>query len=125
MKNTFLDSLSPVFRLKAMELLARCVEMRIPVAIINTLRSQEEQEENLIKGVSWPRNSKHLPHPPDGLARAIDIAPYEIFLISGPDKLAWDAKYPAWQVIGLVGESLGLRWGGKWKIPDLGHFEDV
>ena len=117
--DTKLDSLSAEFKPKAIELLARLVEANIPVKIINTLRTEEEQAINLATGHSWVKRSKHQ----DG--NAIDICPYLIYRIDGEDKLQWDAKYPIWERIGLIGEGLGLRWGGRWKIPDLGHFELV
>jgi len=112
-----LDDLDPRFRPLAVELLARCVEAGIPAMIIDTLRTPEEHQANLAKGVSWTKHSKHL----DGLA--IDVCPYDTYQLHGPDKLQWNAGDPVWQEIGAIGESLGLRWGGRWKPKDLGHFE--
>ena len=112
-----LSDLSPAFRPLAIELLARCTEANVPVMIIDTLRTQQEQEKNVAKGVSWTLRSKHL----TGLA--IDICPYEEFKLNGPDKLAWNPDNQVWEVIGAIGESLGLTWGGRWKQRDLGHFE--
>ena len=58
-------------------------------------------------------------------AGAIDIAPYLVWQLYGPDKLQWDASAQVWQTIGALGEKLGLRWGGRWKQRDMGHFELV
>jgi len=112
-----LDDLDPRFRPLAFELLARCCEVGIPVAIIDTLRTPAEHAENLVKGVSWITRSKHL----DGLA--IDVCPYDVYSLTGPDKLAWDANLAVWQRLGPIGEALGLGWGGRWKVRDMGHFE--
>lgn len=113
-----LDDLSPTFKPLAMALLARLVEARIPVLIVDTLRTAEEQAGNLARGVSWVTHSKHQ----DGLA--IDIVPYEIYTANpGGDKLLWNNSHPLWQEIGTIGKSLGLRWGGEWRVRDLGHFE--
>lgn len=112
-----LNDLNPKMRTYAVELLAHCVEAGIAVSIVDTLRTQAEHEANLAAGVSWTARSKHL----DGLA--IDLAPYEIYLLHGRDKLQWNAADPVWQKLGEIGEALGLRWGGRWTIPDLGHFE--
>lgn len=112
-----LNDLHPDFKPLAIELLARLVEAGIPVMIIDTLRTEVEHQSNLLKGVSWIARSKHL----DGLA--IDICPYSQFDLHGPDKLQWDAGDPVWQKIGEIGEGLGLRWGGRWKVNDMGHFE--
>lgn len=119
-----LDDLQQPFRTKAMELIARCVEAGIAVTIVDTLRTPEEQAENLRKGVSWTRNSRHLPQPPDGRSRAIDICPYFQYQLHGPDKLAWDASDGVWQIIGDIGEELGLVWGGRWSVKDYGHFQE-
>lgn len=100
-----------------MELLARLMEQGIPVMVIDTLRTPAEHAANLAKGVSWTTRSKHL----DGLA--IDICPYDVFNLHGPDKVQWDASDPIWNRIGAIGEGLGLRWGGRWKQKDMGHFE--
>ena len=112
-----LDDLSPAFKPKALELLARCVEAGIPVLIVDTLRTPDEQAENIRKGVSWTKNSRHL------TGDAIDIAPYEQFLAHGADKVLWDAGDPLWTRLGEIGEACGLIWGGRWKQKDLGHFE--
>jgi peptidoglycan L-alanyl-D-glutamate endopeptidase CwlK len=114
-----LDDLDPRFRPLAVELLARCVEAGIMVMIVDTLRTPEEHAANLARGVSWTTKSKHL----TGLA--IDVCPYETFDLHGPDKLAWSASPAVWEPIGLIGEKLGLRWGGRWKVKDWGHFELV
>jgi peptidoglycan L-alanyl-D-glutamate endopeptidase CwlK len=112
-----LDDLSERFRPLAIELLARLMEAGIPVLIVDTLRTPEEHAANLAKGVSWTQRSRHL----DG--DAIDICPYAQFALYGPDKLLWDGADPVWARIGRIGESLGLKWGGRWKQRDLGHFE--
>lgn len=112
-----LADLSGRFRPLAVELIARCVEAGIPVIIVDTLRTKEEQAQNIANGVSWTQNSLHL------TGDAIDLAPYDIYQLHGPDKLQWDSHDPAWQAIGKIGEALNLRWGGRWKQKDMGHFE--
>ena len=112
-----LDDLSDRFRPLAVELLARLVEAQIPVLIVDTLRTPEEQAQNIARGVSWTKNSKHL------TGDAIDVVPYSQYQLHGDDKLQWDARDPVWQRIGSIGESLGLRWGGRWTVKDMGHFE--
>jgi len=115
--NRSLDDLDPRFREVAMALIARCTEAEIPVRIIDTRRTAEEHADNLRRGASWTAHSKHL----DGLA--IDICPYESYVLHGANKLDWNADDPVWQEIGQIGEELGLVWGGRWKQKDLGHFE--
>ena len=121
-----LDSLDPRFLPLAMALLARCVEARIPVLIVNTRRTDAEQADAVARGVSWVARSKHQ----DGLA--IDIVPYSIFTLHGDVKLEWDTSDRVWLTIGRLGEALGLRWGGRFRPintigvgKDPGHFELV
>lgn len=125
-----LNDLHPRFRPIAVELLARIVEAKIPVMIIDTLRTPEEHKANLANGTSKVKHSKHL----DGLA--IDLCPYEVYDAYGPDKLGWDTSNPdmlkLWQIMGKIGKDLGCRWGGDWKKKstdklgwDPGHFEYV
>lgn len=115
--DTSLDSLDPVFKPLAFALLARLVEARIPVVIVNTRRTTAEQQANLAKGVSWVAHSKHQ----DGLA--IDLAPFAVYDEHGGNKLQWDERDPLWLRIGQIGESVNLRWGGRWQQKDMGHFE--
>ena len=114
-----LDDLSPRMRPLAVELIARCVEAGIMVLIVDTLRTPEEQQANVAKGVSWTLKSKHL------TGDAIDICPYETYALAGPDKLRWDEADPVWQRIGQIGETIGLKWGvvKRGMRIDLGHFE--
>lgn len=92
--------------------------------IICTGRTEEEQAEAVRTGHSKVARSKHQ----DGLA--IDICPYDQFLIHGPDKLQWSTSDPVWKTIGEIGMGLGLRWGGTFAPLDKnglgwdpGHFE--
>jgi len=66
-----------------MELVAYLIEKNIPIKIINTFRTEEEQKMCLANGTSWVERSKHQ----DGLA--IDICPWAIFELHGHNKLAW------------------------------------
>lgn len=114
-----LDDLSLSMQPLAKELIARCIEAGIMVLIVDTLRTAEEQQAHVAKGVSWTPNSKHL------TGDAIDIAPFETFMLHGPDKLKWDESDPVWQRIGQIGETVGLKWGvvRKGIRIDLGHFQ--
>jgi len=112
-----LSDLSEKFRPLAVELIARATEAGICVKVIDTLRTEAEQKENLRRGVSWTMHSKHLPDD-DGKANAIDLAPVECLSLK-----AWAPSHPDWERLGEIGESLGLTWGGRWRIRDCCHFE--
>src|SRR3990167_6828716 len=110
----YLDDLDPAFKPLAIELIARCTEAKIAVMIVDTLRTKAEHAVNLAAGTSWIKHSRHL----DGMA--IDICPYDVYQLIGPDKLQWSSSDPVWLRIGLIGEKLGLVWGGRWKVKDMG-----
>lgn len=129
-----LDDLSDEMRPLAFELIARCVEAGVPVMIVFTGRTQDEQAALYAQGrtvpgkvVTWTLDSKHVMKPPTFKSDAIDICPWDIFQSSGPDKLLWDTDSPVWDTIGEIGLSLGLKWGifSKGARIDLGHFEYV
>ena len=115
--DTKLDDLAPDFKPLAMSLLSRCVENRIPVVIINTLRTPDEQAALLANGHSWTQNSRHL------TGHAIDVCLVAQWELHGAQKLDWDGTDADWARLGDIGEALGLVWGGRWTQRDLGHFE--
>lgn len=112
-----LDDLAPDFRPLAVELLARLSEARIPVVIVYTLRTPDEQAEMIRRNVSWTTHSRHL------TGHAIDLVPYMTYQLHGANKVLWDGSDPVWARMGAIGEALGLVWGGRWAQRDLGHFE--
>jgi len=129
-----LDDLHPRSRPQFFELLARATEAGIPLMIVFTGRTREEQAalyaigrtdgQPASKQVTWTLDSKHVMSPLQNMkSLAIDVCPFETFELHGPDKLQWSGADPVWQKIGAIGEGVGLLWGGRWKTPDLGHFE--
>ena len=90
----------------------------IPWICTYTRRTLEEQKALYAQGrttpgkiVTWTMKSRHL----DG--EAFDI----VLLKDG--KANWDTKDPDWTKAGEIGESVGLKWGGRFKTPDMPHFE--
>ncbi len=127
-----LDLLHPDFRGLVVLFLARCVERRIPLVLVETWRTKEAHEEDVKNGRSWVNTSKHqnVIHrrlggltQDDPAALAVDVAPYETYNLHGDDKVNWDADDPAWTEIGKIGEGIGMSWGGRWKVRDMGHFQ--
>ena len=127
-----LDLLHPDFRAMVTLFLARCAERRIPLVLVETWRTEEAHQEDVKNGRSWVKKSKHqhterrdlgglVLHDPAALA--IDVAPYETYRLHGGDKVNWDADDPVWQSLGQLGEGVGMKWGGRWKVRDMGHFQ--
>lgn len=129
-----LDDLSSGLRPKAFELLARLVERGVAVMVVDTLRTEAEHQDNLRRGTSAAKLSRHLPRrlrrvcaasdPDREKSDAMDVCPFEIYAAVGPDKLRWEPSAAEWKVIGEEAQKLGLVWGGLWKQPfDPGHVE--
>lgn len=128
-----LDDLSSDLRPLAYELLAKLTERKVYVVIVDTLRTLREHQANLAAGTSKTTLSKHLPRRMRGVVGRPDDAEksdaLDLAVLVATDKgwqIDWNDANPGWAVIGEVAESLGLRWGGRWKSPhDPGHVEWV
>ena len=127
-----MDLLHPNFRIIADRFISLCVEQKIAILIVETWRSQAAHEEDVANGNSWVTKSKHQTTMIKYIAgspitipasEAIDVCPYEIYELHGRKKLEWDNDDPVWQKIGAIGESLGMKWGGRWRCKDMGHFQ--
>jgi hypothetical protein len=113
-----LNELASYFLPLAQQLIDQCAANGVPVRIVDTGRTAEEQEQKIIEGVSWTTTSKHEPQPPEGKSEAIDVVPLAILKLRKAD---WDPTNPLWLKIGLIGEGLGLKWGGRWININDGH----
>lgn len=112
---TDLQSLHPYFRDKVLELIRQCKMKGIQLAIVETYRTPAKQSEYKMKGRRYtkagPGQSKHQ------YGLAVDVVP---MIDSVPQ---WKSV-ALWRKIGVIGEKLGMTWGGRWRrIYDPGHFE--
>lgn len=106
-------------RVLYLDLIEQAKAEDISCVLIETLRDAERQQYYIDEGVSWTKRSKHLPQPPSGLSLAFDLAPKDYL----KHKL-WLPGGPLWLRLGEIGQDLGLRWGGAWRLtPDYAHFE--
>lgn len=110
-----LNALHPYFRDRIKLLIERCAEQGITLAVVETFRTHTKQNEYKMMGkkytLSGAGKSKHQ------YGLAADVVPIV-------DSVAvWDNAV-LWKKIGVIGEQLGLRWGGRWRKPyDPVHFE--
>lgn len=101
-----------------------------PIILVHVGRTREEQQALYAKGRTVPgaivtnadgvaTRSKHQMQQ-DGYVHAIDFA----FVDDPrtPKDETFDPLMP-WGVVGQMAEHLGLTWGGRWKLHDLGHIE--
>ena len=126
------EDLDKRFRPLAITLVDQCKAAGVPVTVIDTLRSMQEQADAVKHGNSWTMRSKHLPQPPDGKSLAIDVCPTALLKTKN-----WSPMHPSWWVVAKIGVALGLRCGMDWHdkgLPpigttraswDPGHFEFV
>jgi len=110
-----LQSLHPYFRDKVIELIRVCKSKGIELAIVETYRTRTKQNEYKALGRKYTRASAGSSKHQYGLA--VDIVPVKDSVIQ------WNS-IALWRKIGVQGEKLGLRWGGRWRRPfDPAHFE--
>lgn len=119
------EDLTPEMQDLFREFAARMAEAQLPFVLTSTRRTLAEQEALYAQGrtapgpvVTWTMKSKHLE------GKAFDIA------LVRDGKAHWNTKIdvnenevPDYREAGSIGESVGLVWGGRWKTPDLPHFQ--
>ena len=110
-----LNSLHPYFRDKIHELIRNCKAQGIELMVVETFRTHAKQAEYFGMGRKYTRSrggkSKHQ------YGLAVDVVP----VVNGVAQ--WD-NIRLWRRVGIAGERLGLKWGGRWKAPfDPAHFE--
>jgi hypothetical protein len=111
--------LCPCIRLLHAQFIARFAAQEVWIQTIETMRDLERQKWYKKTRVSRTLNSFHLPHPPNGLALAFDVAPRAYLNVKG-----WNPGGPLWNEMGAVGHVLGLQWGGDWRsFKDKPHFQ--
>lgn len=85
-------------------------------AIVDGIRTIEEQRELFKKGATKTMNSRHL------TGHAVDIAPY----VNGRLRWDWPLFYPIAKAVkdAAFEDNIKIVWGGDWKtFPDAPHFE--
>jgi hypothetical protein len=109
------QALHPYFRDKVIALIKICKAKGIELAFVETYRTHAKQNEYKGMGKKYTRSGGGKSKHQYGLA--VDVVP----IVKG--EAQWHDK-ALWLKIGVVGEKLGLRWGGRWRHPfDPGHFE--
>jgi hypothetical protein len=110
-----LHSLHPYFRDRINQLIANCKKKGIELAIVESYRTHAKQSEYYTMGRKYTRSAGGKSKHQYGLA--VDLVP----MVKGI--ASWD-DVVLWKKIGVEGEKLGLRWGGRWRSPyDPAHFE--
>lgn len=112
---TDVNALHPYFRDKVLDLIEKCKAKGIELAFVETYRTHAKQNEYKGMGKKYTRSGGGKSKHQYGLA--VDVVP----IVNG--EAQWN-NMALWRRIGVMGEKLGLRWGGRWRHPfDPGHFE--
>lgn len=88
-------------------------ETPLDFTILEGVRSPPRQRKLFAEGATATLNSRHLPHPSDGLSRAVDVAPY----VGGRARWDWPLYYRLAEIIkdAARAEGVPIEWGGDWK----------
>lgn len=115
-----LNKLHPWVKQKANELISLCKKNGIEIVITQTLRTKAEQDALYAQGRTTPGKKVTNAKYPQSLhcwGIGFDFVP----IIGG--KAMWN-RTDLFDKVGLLGESIGLEWGGRWKsIVDRPHFQ--
>jgi len=109
-----IEHLNPIVREKAGKLLALCKDAGLPVKILDTLRTEAEQ--NAIPATNT--NAKY-PNSMHNWGLAFDFC-------RDSKMNTFDNSDKFFDKVAAIGKSVGLFWGGDFKTlkGDLGHLED-
>ena len=120
-----LEDLQPIVSNKIKEFIALCANEGIDLLITSTYRDNESQDALYSQGrttkgfiVTNARGGESF----HNWRVAADVVPLRngkpVWGTSGPDGDLWNK-------IGLIGESCGLEWAGRWKgkLRELAHFQ--
>lgn len=85
----------------------------IDFTVLEGIRSARRQRQLFNAGASRTMRSRHLPHPADGLSRAVDVAPF----VDGEVRWDWPLYHPLAEDIkrAAAEEAVPVEWGGDWK----------
>lgn len=100
----------------AAQFLTLAKERGIDLQVVSTYRSPEAQQSLYTSGAgvtNAPALSSY-----HNYRLAFDVCPVEYLKLKD-----WNPEGALWGVIGPIGESVGLTWGGRWAKPDRPHFQ--
>jgi len=111
--------LDPAFGQSILALMARLADRGYPLALVEGYRSPERQAALAQSGRQVTRAEAYRSLHQYGLAA--DLAPLAEGVPVFSEATPWARE--AYQALGEEAEALGLVWGGRWTLRDLGHVE--
>jgi peptidoglycan L-alanyl-D-glutamate endopeptidase CwlK len=89
------------------------------LALLEGYRSPQRQETLAAQGPHVTRAGAHMSYHQTG--RAADIAFYRDGKLVISERDPWAME--GYRLYGAIAEELGMTWGGRWQMNDLGHVE--
>jgi D-alanyl-D-alanine carboxypeptidase len=111
-----IQQLQPTLQPLAQALIDRAQAQGINLTVVQGYRSPAQQQALYTSGAGVTNAPALMSYHNYGLA--FDVVPQEYASQSD-----WNPNGPLWPVIGQIGESIGLEWGGRWSKPDRPHFQ--
>ena len=113
-------TLKPEAQVKAREWLLKCLEAGIKVKIITGTRTYQEQAALYAKGRTAP--GPKVTNAPPGYSWHNFGVGWDFVVFDAKDQPQWES--PLMGKCGMIGESMGLEWGGHWKsFQDIPHLQ--
>jgi peptidoglycan L-alanyl-D-glutamate endopeptidase CwlK len=113
-------TLEPEVRLVATMLIEKAVAQGINVKVIGGHRTYAEQDALYAQGRTKP--GKLVTNAKGGYSNHNFGLAFDIGIFSKDGK-TYHGEHPDYKRCGMIGESIGLEWGGRWKFVDEPHFQ--
>lgn len=112
--------LFPPFEYKLKLLMEEIQKRNLNCQVFHLIRTWEEQDELYSQGRTKP--GAKVTNARGGESWHNYGMAADLVFRNAKGVWTWDASLP-WLMMGTAAEQVGLRWGGRWKTPDLPHVE--
>lgn len=114
-----IKELHPILQNKATKLIELCDKAGIDIILTSTYRDYESQ--NALYATGRTKPGKIVTKAKGGYSYhnfrvAFDVVPVK------NGKAIWN-DWKLWDMVGKLGQSIGLEWGGNWEFKDRPHFQ--
>lgn len=117
-----IKNMHPVLQDLANKFVEACKTKGVNVAITQGFRSIAYQNGLYAQGRTAPGN--RVTNCPGGQSPHNYGLAFDFCVIGANGKPDWSTKNKNWSIAGVIGESLGLEWGGRWtQFVDLPHLQ--
>lgn len=116
-----INDLKPAIKMKCLALIEKCKQANIDIIITCTLRDDEAQ--NALYEIGRSQKGFILTNLRGGDSKHNHGLAFD-FCVMNYGKCDWH-NATAFKKVGELGESLGLKWAGRWrgKLREFAHFE--